>query len=117
MVNSILMEFVREVRRKSSNVPNGNQMSFNVSVDDIRMSEPLRQHSLNLQHNPTAGVRTPLTDPGEEFSGYCTFGTGLFSNPPRTVKPGLVCCGAPVTPESLRPSVDSTKTHKLNLSK
>lgn len=93
MVNSIMMEFVYEIRRKSCNVTNRNQMSFYVSLDDIRMSKPLRQHSVNLQHDITGTVKIPQTDQREELNDYCTFGTGLFSNAPRTVNPVLVCSG------------------------
>lgn len=48
-----MMEFVNEFRRKSCNFTNRNQMSFYVFVDDIRLGEPLRQHSVNLQTQPS----------------------------------------------------------------
>lgn len=96
MVDSIMMEFVNEIRRKSRNVTHRNQMSFNVSLDDVRMSEPLRQHSANLQQHTTGAVKTP-TDPCEGVRDVGTFGTGLLSNPPRTANPGSLFSGVPAS--------------------
>lgn len=128
-----MMEFVNEFRRKSWNFTNRNQMSFYVFVDDIRLSKPLRQHSVNLsEQDPAKHVNTSLTERCEVLSDHCTFCTGLLSNPPRTVNPvssvffgissfdSTSCCSwrsSPLTPEFLRSSVDVTKIHKPNLSK
>lgn len=65
MVDSVMMEFVHEVRTKSCDVTNRNQMSSDVSLDEVGMSKPLGQHSVNLQHD-TRAVEIPLTDPREE---------------------------------------------------
>lgn len=82
------------------------------------------------QHDTAKCVNTSPAEHCEVLSRHCTFCTGLLSNPPRTVNPVLVwfgvpsvdstCCfswiSSPITSESLGPSVDLTKIHKLDIS-
>lgn len=48
MLNSMTVKFVDELRRNLWNISDRNQVAFDVSVNHIRLSEPLGQHSVHL---------------------------------------------------------------------
>lgn len=93
-MDSINLQFSHEQRGESRDVGDGDQVASDVSVNHVRLSEPLRQDSvhltkeqqraLKLQRLNNNAVGDAMTASGQR---HCTFWTGLFLNPPRTVNP------------------------------
>lgn len=93
-MDSINLQFSHEQRGESRDVADGDQVASDVSVNHVRLSEPLRQDSvhltkeqqraLKLQRLNNNAVGDAMTASGQR---HCTFWTGLFLNPPRTVNP------------------------------
>lgn len=48
VLNSVIVKLFNEFSRNLRNLSEGNQVAFNVSVNHVRLSEPLGQHSVNL---------------------------------------------------------------------
>lgn len=70
----MMLELVDELGGKSCNVTHRNQMSSDVSGDDVGMSQPARQHSVNLQRHTTGSVKRLRLSPAKNSVTFAPSG-------------------------------------------